>query len=128
MTMAPQGDLARARSVFDDLKTLHEKLRAQMSGENATCFDELSMGMSEDWREAVCAGATIVRIGRAVFSDAFERGGLEASCEARSAPAYGSAGSIASIAAGSGAAAVETAVLRAGAFTRSQEIRRERNR
>ncbi len=74
MTMAPQGDLARARSVFDDLKTLHEKLRAQMSGENATCFDELSRGMSEDWREAVCAGATIVRIGRAVFSDAFERG------------------------------------------------------
>ncbi|MBD9214095.1 MAG: YggS family pyridoxal phosphate-dependent enzyme, partial [Senegalimassilia anaerobia] len=28
--------------------------------------------MSEDWREAVCAGATMVRIGRALFSDSFE--------------------------------------------------------
>ena len=28
--------------------------------------------MSEDWQEAVFAGATIVRIGRAVFDDAFD--------------------------------------------------------
>ena len=26
----------------------------------------------KDWREAVAAGATIVRIGRALFDDAFE--------------------------------------------------------
>lgn len=76
MTMAPQGDLVVARRVFEGLKTLHEELRAQMSGENAACFNELSMGMSEDWREAVYAGATIVRIGRAVFSDTFERAAL----------------------------------------------------
>ena len=30
------------------------------------------MGMSEDWHEAIAEGATIVRIGRALFDDAFE--------------------------------------------------------
>ena len=32
---------------------------------------ELSMGMSEDWREAIRAGATMIRIGRAIFDDTF---------------------------------------------------------
>ena len=58
MTMAPQGDPAA--------------LRAGLDPAQAALFDGLSMGMSEDWREAVRAGATIVRIGRAVFDDAFE--------------------------------------------------------
>ncbi len=30
------------------------------------------MGMSGDWRQAIAAGATMVRIGRAIFSDTFE--------------------------------------------------------
>ena len=34
-------------------------------------FTELSMGMSEDWREAIAAGATMIRVGRAIFSDSF---------------------------------------------------------
>ena len=72
MTMAPQGDLQVARAVFDDLARLHSQLRAGLEPQAAAVFDGLSMGMSEDWREAVAAGATIVRIGRAVFSDAFE--------------------------------------------------------
>lgn len=72
MTMAPQGDLQVARAVFDDLARLHSQLRAALEPQAAAAFDGLSMGMSEDWREAVAAGATIVRIGRAVFSDAFE--------------------------------------------------------
>ena len=45
---------------------------SQLPSEQAARFNELSMGMSEDWREAVCAGATMVRIGRALFSDSFE--------------------------------------------------------
>lgn len=72
MTMAPQGDLAVARECFDGLAALRDQLRTQLSAEQAAAFNELSMGMSEDWREAVCAGATMVRIGRALFSDTFE--------------------------------------------------------
>ncbi len=71
MTMAPQGDLAVARSCFEVLAHLQEEIRTGLDPVRADAFDELSMGMSEDWREAVAAGATIVRIGRAIFDDAF---------------------------------------------------------
>lgn len=72
MTMAPRGDLAAAREAFEGLARLRDELRAGLAADRAAAFDGLSMGMSEDWREAVAAGATIVRIGRAVFDDAFE--------------------------------------------------------
>lgn len=72
MTMAPQGDARIAREAFEGLARLKAELRFGLDPDRAALFDGLSMGMSEDWREAVCAGATIVRIGRAVFSDAFE--------------------------------------------------------
>ena len=72
MTMAPQGDRRVARDTFEGLARLHGELRSRMTPEDAAAFTELSMGMSDDWREAVQAGATIVRIGRAVFSNSFE--------------------------------------------------------
>ncbi len=72
MTMAPQGDPVRAKEVFTDLAALKDDLCAVLDADRARYFDGLSMGMSEDWREAVCAGATMVRIGRAIFSDGFE--------------------------------------------------------
>ncbi len=72
MTMAPQGDKAVAHACFEDLARLHARLRDGLDAQRADAFDELSMGMSEDWQEAVFAGATIVRIGRAVFDDAFD--------------------------------------------------------
>ncbi|MGI6045467.1 MAG: YggS family pyridoxal phosphate-dependent enzyme [Eggerthellaceae bacterium] len=72
MTMAPQGDLRIARETFEDLAALKDTLSSQLSGENKACFDQLSMGMSEDWREAIHAGATIVRIGRAIFDENFQ--------------------------------------------------------
>ncbi len=72
MTMAPQGNLDVARECFEGLAALRDTLRSQLPSEQAAIFNELSMGMSEDWREAVCAGATMVRIGRALFSDSFE--------------------------------------------------------
>lgn len=71
MTMAPQGDLEVARRTFADLRKLAEHLRATLNGEDAKAFDQLSMGMSEDWKVAVAEGSTIVRIGRAVFSENF---------------------------------------------------------
>ena len=72
MTMAPQGDAAVARKTFDGLASLAEQLKSKMDAEHAAYFTELSMGMSEDWREGVAAGATIVRVGRAIFSDSFQ--------------------------------------------------------
>ncbi len=48
----------RARELFDFLAPHH--------GEN---FDTLSMGMSEDFREAIEAGSTMVRLGSVLFGD-----------------------------------------------------------
>lgn len=72
MTMAPQGDKLLARACFNDLARLLEETRPFVAVENQPFFNELSMGMSEDWQEAVAAGTTMVRIGRAIFSDDFE--------------------------------------------------------
>ena len=72
MTMAPQGDAAVALECFERLARLHHEVKCSLPASCALVFDELSMGMSEDWREAVRAGATMVRIGRAIFDEAFE--------------------------------------------------------
>lgn len=72
MTMAPRGDAAIAQACFEGLADLAGRLRRGLPEDEAGAFDQLSMGMSEDWREAIAAGATMVRIGRAVFSDEFE--------------------------------------------------------
>ncbi|WP_417142776.1 YggS family pyridoxal phosphate-dependent enzyme [Raoultibacter massiliensis] len=73
MTMAPQGDLQRAKASFGGLRELRDRLKsAHPECDDPAFMHDLSMGMSEDWREGIAAGATIVRIGRAVFDDAFE--------------------------------------------------------
>ena len=64
MTMAPQGDLDVARKTFAGLRELRDELQAEFPD-----LTELSMGMTDDWREAVSEGATIIRVGRAIFSD-----------------------------------------------------------
>lgn len=72
MTMAPQGDASVARECFSGLRELFEEVRSRLDADDAAVFTELSMGMSEDWPEAVAEGATMVRVGRAIFSDDFE--------------------------------------------------------
>ena len=72
MTMAPIDDLDTARASFEGLRVLADGIRGELDPSRATKFCELSMGMSDDWREAVAAGSTMVRIGRAIFSDEFE--------------------------------------------------------
>ncbi len=71
MTMAPQGDLPEARRCFAALREIRDatrsRLLAQGDEEAANSFVELSMGMTDDWREAVAEGSTIARIGRAIF-------------------------------------------------------------
>ena len=58
----PQPDLAAERRVFAALRTLLEELNAD--GHN---LDTLSMGMSGDFEAAILEGATLVRIGTALF-------------------------------------------------------------
>lgn len=65
MTMAPAGDREAARETFIGLRNLRDGLRGDYPG-----LIELSMGMTDDWPIAIEEGATIVRIGRAIFSDA----------------------------------------------------------
>ena len=64
MTMAPPvADPEDARPAFARLRTLRDALE-QRSGRE---LPELSMGMSDDYWIAVEEGATMVRIGRAIF-------------------------------------------------------------
>lgn len=65
MTMpAPDPDPEAARAPFARLRTLRERLRGR-AGDGS--FAELSMGMSADLEVAVEEGATMVRIGTALF-------------------------------------------------------------
>jgi pyridoxal phosphate enzyme (YggS family) len=66
MTMAPlEGDDHAARTAFAALRTLRDELAAELPP--GVALDELSMGMSGDFPAAIAEGATIVRIGSALF-------------------------------------------------------------
>ena len=65
MTMAPYGRPEDARWVFRELCELRDSLKAMPL--NGVELTELSMGMSNDFRVAVEEGATIVRVGGAIF-------------------------------------------------------------
>lgn len=58
----PEPDFERQRAAFAQLRALYEQLRA-----DGFALDTLSMGMSADLRAAVFEGATIVRVGSAIF-------------------------------------------------------------
>ena len=66
MTIPPAVENpATARQWFSELRQLRERLAA----ESGLALSELSMGMSEDYEIAIEEGATIVRVGRAVFGE-----------------------------------------------------------
>lgn len=65
MTMAPLGRPESARRVFRECG--HWMGRLQALHCDAVDLTELSMGMSNDFAVAVEEGATIVRVGRAIF-------------------------------------------------------------
>ncbi len=68
MTIAPLTDEPeRVRPVFRELRQLREQLRDRGLPATDGCWNELSMGMSDDFEVAIEEGATIVRIGRALF-------------------------------------------------------------
>ena len=60
----PSGDTSLQRRRFRSLRLLLEQLNAAGFG-----LDTLSMGMSQDLEAAVMEGATIVRIGTAIFGE-----------------------------------------------------------
>lgn len=63
------GDVAGARA-RRQFATLREILQGMTEdGLAPASMTELSMGMSGDWREAVIEGATLLRIGSALFED-----------------------------------------------------------
>ena len=59
---APLPDLERRRAAFARMKQLYDDLASRHAG-----VDTLSMGMSEDLELAIAEGATMVRVGTALF-------------------------------------------------------------
>jgi len=59
---APQTEFGQQRDAFRRVRELHAKLRAEFD-----TVDTLSMGMSADLEAAIAEGATIVRVGTAIF-------------------------------------------------------------
>ena len=64
--MAPHIELEQTRIYFRKTKELLEELKAEFP---QYPLKELSMGMSEDYQIALEEGATLVRIGRALFKE-----------------------------------------------------------
>jgi PLP dependent protein len=67
MTMAPLvEDAETARPIFQGLRRLRDELNAAYP---ALQWDQLSMGMTNDFIVAIEEGATLVRIGSAIFGE-----------------------------------------------------------
>ena len=62
-----QSDESTQRAPFIALHALFEQIKQKLSTDHATHFDTLSMGMSDDYPQAIAAGSTMVRIGTAIF-------------------------------------------------------------
>ncbi len=66
MTIPPPSEDARAaRRYFAELRNLRDRLATS----TGLALSELSMGMTDDFEIAIEEGATIVRVGRAVFGE-----------------------------------------------------------
>jgi PLP dependent protein len=64
MTIAPIVDAAeKARPFFAELRALRDRIAA----ENQVNLPTLSMGMSDDFEAAIKEGATLIRLGTAIF-------------------------------------------------------------
>jgi PLP dependent protein len=66
---APHPDPAARRAAFGRMRALFDALASGRPG-----FDTLSMGMSDDFELAIAEGATMVRIGTALFGPRREQG------------------------------------------------------
>lgn len=67
MTIGPMVPIAeQARPFFRGLRELRDKLAGQFPTAD---WNELSMGMTDDFEVAIAEGSTMVRIGRAIFGE-----------------------------------------------------------
>jgi pyridoxal phosphate enzyme (YggS family) len=66
MTIGVQGDDARTRAAFSRLRIKLDECQREFGLQN---FDQLSMGMSNDYPIAIEEGSTMVRIGTAIFGE-----------------------------------------------------------
>jgi pyridoxal phosphate enzyme (YggS family) len=72
MTMAPfESDTQIWRQCFNGLKALRDELESTYG----LALKELSMGMSQDYQEALACGSTMIRLGQAIFGINKSRGG-----------------------------------------------------
>ncbi len=72
MTVAPQVDNPEeVRPVFRELRSLRDRLRDELPD---CSWKHLSMGMTDDYCIAIEEGATIVRVGRAIFGERVYKG------------------------------------------------------
>ena len=75
MTIAPLVENPEeVRPVFRRLRNLRERLQGELPQYS---WQHLSMGMSDDYRVAIEEGATIVRIGRAIFGERIYKGAFK---------------------------------------------------
>ncbi len=75
MTVAPQvEDPEEVRPVFRELRSLRDRLRDELPD---CSWQHLSMGMTDDYCIAIEEGATIVRVGRAIFGERVYKGGQQ---------------------------------------------------
>jgi len=68
MASVPDGDAGAARREFARLRELRDRFAATLPGGDR--LRELSMGMSGDFVEAILEGATLIRVGSALFEGA----------------------------------------------------------
>jgi pyridoxal phosphate enzyme (YggS family) len=70
MTLPPlTEDESKGRGFFKELRQLHERLRRELPVEKQNAFSQLSMGTTHDFEWAIAEGATIVRLGTAIFGE-----------------------------------------------------------
>lgn len=67
MVIPPPGNSSETRDYFKKTKDLFEETKLRL--EKRHLFDQISMGMSHDFEIAIEEGATIVRIGSALFGE-----------------------------------------------------------
>ncbi len=69
---APREGVEAQRVPHRVLRELFQRCRAELAavaGLDASRFDTLSMGMSDDLEAAIAEGATLVRVGRGIFGE-----------------------------------------------------------
>ena len=66
MTIGVQGDDASSRTAFSELRFMLDRCQREFG---LVDFDQLSMGMSNDYPIAIEEGSTMVRVGTAIFGE-----------------------------------------------------------